>query len=317
MLVNAASRPSSRGAERVNRQGAKNAKEKSNTQIVCSLDWLISYFESVPLLFCHLAWRSWRLGGEFPRMNFKLTIQYDGTDFHGWQMQDELRTVQGELTRALSLIEGSPVVVHGSGRTDAGVHAEGQVASVHLQKDITPEKLRAAINGNVGKDVRVIEAEAATDDFHARYSALGKTYLYRTVNGPVMSPFWLRYAHHEARPLDLERMSECAQLFLGTHDWSAFSSAQSDSETRSRTITQLRVVERRDERAQARIVEITTSADGFLRYMVRSIAGTLLAVGRDEIDKQTVARAIREGDRSLAGATAPACGLTLLSVRYE
>jgi tRNA pseudouridine38-40 synthase len=250
-------------------------------------------------------------------MNFKLTIQYDGTDFHGWQIQDELRTVQGELTAALSLIEGSAVVVHGSGRTDAGVHAEGQVASVKLQREITPEKLRAAINGNVGKDVRVIKAETATDDFHARYSAVGKTYLYRTVNGPVISPFLLRYAHHDARDLDLERMNECAQLFLGTHDWSAFSSAQSDSETKSRTITQLSVAERHDERGHARVVEIIASADGFLRYMVRSIAGTLLAIGRGELDNQTVARAITGGDRSLAGATAPAGGLTLLSVRYE
>jgi tRNA pseudouridine38-40 synthase len=250
-------------------------------------------------------------------MNFKLTIQYDGTDFHGWQMQDDLRTVQGEMTKALSLIEGSPAVVQGSGRTDAGVHAEGQVASVKLQKDITPEKLRAAINGNVGKDVRVMEVQVVDDDFHARYSALEKTYLYRTVNGPVISPFWLRYAHHEARPLDLERMKGCAELFLGTHEWSAFSSAQSDSETKGRTITHLSVVERKDERARSSMVEIAIGADGFLRYMVRSIAGTLLAVGRGEINKQTVAQAIREGDRSLAGATAPACGLTLLSVRYE
>jgi tRNA pseudouridine38-40 synthase len=250
-------------------------------------------------------------------MNFKLTIQYDGTDFHGWQMQDDLRTVQGEMTKALSLIEGSPVVVQGSGRTDAGVHAEGQVASVKLQKDITPEKLRAAINGNVGKDVRVMEVQVVDQDFHARYSALEKTYLYRTVNGPVISPFWLRYAHHEARALDLERMKDCAELFLGTHEWSAFSSAQSDSENKGRTITHLSVVERKDERAQSSMVEIAISADGFLRYMVRSIVGTLLAVGRGEINKQTVAQAIREGDRSLAGATAPAGGLTLLSVRYE
>jgi tRNA pseudouridine38-40 synthase len=249
-------------------------------------------------------------------MNFKLTIQYDGTDFHGWQMQDELRTVQGELTAALSLIGGSPVVIHGSGRTDAGVHAEGQVASVKLERDITPEKLRAAINGNVGKDVRILAAEVVADDFHARYSVREKTYLYRTVNGPVISPFWLRYAHHDARALDLERMNDCAQLFLGTHDWSAFSSAQSDSESRSRTITQLSVIARKDERAQSSLVEITISADGFLRYMVRSIAGTLLAVGRGEIDRETIAQAIRDGDRNLAGATAPACGLTLLSVRY-
>jgi tRNA pseudouridine38-40 synthase len=250
-------------------------------------------------------------------MNFKLTIQYDGTDFHGWQMQGELRTVQGELSKALSLIEGREVVVHGSGRTDAGVHAEGQVASVDLQKKISPEKLRAAINGNVGKDVRVIAAEVVAPEFHARYSALEKTYLYRTVNGPVISPFWLRYAHHEARPLDLERMSLGAELFLGEHDWTAFSSAQSDSETRTRTMTSLTVISRWDERARAPIVELTMSADGFLRYMVRSIAGTLLAVGRGEMDEEHIKRSIRKGERSLAGATAPACGLTLLSVRYE
>jgi tRNA pseudouridine38-40 synthase len=250
-------------------------------------------------------------------MNFKLTIQYDGTDFHGWQMQAELRTVQGELTKALSLIEGRDVVVHGSGRTDAGVHAEGQVASVKLQKEITPEKLRAAINGNVGKDVRVMAAEVVTDDFHARYSAVGKTYVYRTVNGPVISPFWLHYAHHEARALDLERMSECARLFLGTHDWSAFSSAQSDAETKVRTIAGFTIVRRWDELARSNVVEMTMSADGFLRYMVRSIAGSLLAVGRGEMDAQLIERAISEGDRSLAGATAPACGLTLKSVSYE
>lgn len=251
------------------------------------------------------------------RVNFKLTIQYDGTDFHGWQMQGELRTVQGELTKALSLIEGREVAVHGSGRTDAGVHAEGQVASVALQKEISPEKLRAAINGNVQKDVRVMKAETVPDEFHARYSALEKTYQYRTVNSPVMSPFWLRYAHQDARPLDLERMRHAAQLFVGTHDWTAFSSAQSDAETRTRTIEGLAIESHVDQRAGCSLVEFTVTADGFLRYMVRSIAGTLLAVGRGELDSEVVQRAINEGDRSLVGATAPACGLTLLSVRYE
>ncbi|MDQ3667279.1 MAG: tRNA pseudouridine(38-40) synthase TruA [Acidobacteriota bacterium] len=250
-------------------------------------------------------------------MNFKLTIQYDGTDFHGWQMQGELRTVQGELTRALTLIDGGDVVVHGSGRTDAGVHAQGQVASVRVEREITPEKLRAAINGNVAKDLRVKEAEVVSDNFHARYSALGKTYLYRVVNGAVMSPFWLRYAHHEARPLDLESMNACAALFPGTHDWTAFSAAQSDTENRIRTVSHLEVSECSDERSGEPMIEIRASADGFLRYMVRSIVGTLLAVGRGETDQQHVARAIEQGDRSLAGATAPACGLTLLSVRYE
>lgn len=249
-------------------------------------------------------------------MNFKLTLQYDGTDFHGWQMQGELRTVQGELAKALSLIEGRAVVLHGSGRTDAGVHAEGQVASMHLQRSITPEKLRAAINGNVEKDVRVLESQVVDDEFHARYSALGKTYVYRIVNAPVISPFWLRYAHHDARPLDVDRMAEAAKLFVGAHDWTAFSSAQSDSETKTRTISELTITKRCDERARSPIVEMTVSADGFLRYMVRSIAGTLMAVGRGEMDNELVLRAINEGDRSLVGATAPACGLTLVSVRY-
>ena len=249
-------------------------------------------------------------------MNFKLTLQYDGTLFHGWQMQGDLRTVQGELTRALSLIEGRDVVVHGSGRTDAGVHAEGQIASVQLQRDITSAKLRAAINGNVDADLRVIEVECVSDDFHARYSALEKTYLYRTINGPVRSPFWLRYAHHECRPLDLERMKSCAALFIGCHDWTAFSAAQSDAESRIRTITHLEIRECTDQRSHSRMIEMEVTADGFLRYMVRSIAGTLLAVGRGEIDEKQIELAITERDRTLAGPTAPPCGLTLLSVRY-
>src|SRR6185295_9125277 len=223
----------------------------------------------------------------------------------------------GELTKAVSLIEGCDVVVHGSGRTDAGVHAEGQVASVALQRDISAQKLRAAINGNVGKDVRVMEAQIVADEFHARYSAVEKTYRYCIVNGPVLSPFWLRYAHQDARPLDLERMQACAQVFLGTHDWTAFSSAQSDTETKTRTITRLTVDRRMDERAGWPLVELVVTADGFLRYMVRSIAGTLMAVGRGEMDSELVQSAISEGSRSLVGATAPACGLTLLSVRYE
>lgn len=250
-------------------------------------------------------------------MNFKLTIQYDGTDFHGWQIQGELRTVQGELTRALSLIEGRDVIVHGSGRTDAGVHAQGQVASVRVEREMTPEKLCAAINGNVAQDLRIMKAEIASDDFHARYSALEKTYIYRVANGAMMSPFLLRYAHHEARQLDLESMKSCAALFVGKHDWTAFSAAQSDAESRTRTVTQLEVYGRPDELSGEPMVEIRASADGFLRYMVRSIAGTLLAAGRGEMDEKHIRRAIEIGERSLAGTTAPACGLTLWSVRYE
>ena len=250
-------------------------------------------------------------------MNYKLVLQYDGTDFHGWQVQEDLRTVQGELTSALSLIDGRSVSVHGSGRTDAGVHAEGQVANVDIQREISPEKLRSAINGNVGRDMRVLTVNTAADDFHARYSALEKTYVYRIVTGPVISPFWSRYAHHDARRLDLERMKQAGGLFLGKHDWTAFSAAQSDVEDRVRTLTRLEVLPRADERLRGSLIEIRVSADGFLRYMVRAIAGTLMALGRGELDCDAIGEAIETGNRPLAAVTAPAHGLTLLSVRYQ
>lgn len=250
-------------------------------------------------------------------MNFKLTIQYDGTDFHGWQVQTGQRTVQGELTRVLSVIEGAEVQVSGSGRTDAGVHAEGQVANIKLTKQFTPDKLRSAINGNLWRDVRIMQVEKAKDDFHARFSAKGKTYVYRLVNAPIISPFWARYAHHEGRPLDITRINEAARLFLGTHDWTAFSAANSDSESRVRTITEFFAESRWDDRANANLIEFRITGDGFLRYMVRSIVGTMLEVGRNEKDFDTIQTAIVSGNRELAGPTAPALGLTLLKVYYE
>src|SRR5215217_149674 len=185
-------------------------------------------------------------------MNYKLLLQYDGTDFHGWQIQEGRRTVQGELTHALSLIDGRSVNVHGSGRTDAGVHAEGQVANVEVEREITPAKLRAAINGNIGRDVRVLSCEIVDDEFHARYSALEKTYVYRIVNGPVISPFWWRYAHHDARRLDLESMKDVGKVLCGEHDWTAFSAAQSDVEDRVRTVTRVDI----DERSHDSLIEI-------------------------------------------------------------
>jgi tRNA pseudouridine38-40 synthase len=250
-------------------------------------------------------------------MNYRLILQYDGTDFHGWQIQEGLRTVQGELTRAVCLLEDSEVTVHGSGRTDAGVHAEGQVASVQIQRQITPQKLRAALNGNLPADVRVLFVDRAPEDFHARYSARSKTYVFRIVHNQVMSPFWARYAAQEARYLDLEHMRSCARQFLGEHDWTAFSAAQTDAESRVRNLTQLDVNDGWDGRGHCHLIEFVLTANGFLRYMVRSIAGTLLAVGRGEIEEATVALALTSGNRNMVGATAPACGLTLKSVQYD
>ncbi|MFV0389037.1 MAG: tRNA pseudouridine(38-40) synthase TruA [Pyrinomonadaceae bacterium] len=249
-------------------------------------------------------------------MNYKLVIQYDGTDFHGWQVQNNQRTVQGELERVLSLIEGTNVNVSGSGRTDAGVHAEGQVANVKLLREFRPQKLRAAINGNLRGDLRIIEAIEVEDDFHARFSARGKTYLYRIVNSPVISPFWARYAHHEMRPLDVSRMNENARLFLGEHDWTAFSNAQSDSDNKVRTISSFEVTSVWDTRSRSAIVEFRITGNGFLRYMVRSMVGTLLEVGRCEREGDSIQEAIISRNRDMAGVTAPANGLTLLEVQY-
>ncbi len=250
-------------------------------------------------------------------MNFKLLIQYDGTDFHGWQVQENQRTVQGELERTLNLLEDAEVSVIGSGRTDAGVHAEGQVANIRLNRTFTPDKLRVAINGNLRRDVQILNVEKAADDFHARFSAKVKTYVYRVVNAPVISPFWVRYAHHESRFLDVEQMNEAARLFLGEHDWTAFSAARSNVENRVRTISEFTVESHWNARADALIIEFRISANGFLRSMVRSIGGTMLEVGRGEKDSDTIQTAIVTGSRDLAGKTAPANGLTLLKVSYE
>ena len=250
-------------------------------------------------------------------MNYRLTIQYDGTEFHGWQVQGAgERTVQGELARVLTLLDGDEVALHGAGRTDAGVHAEAQVASVKLARPPSPEKLRDALNGNTGRDLRVFEVSEAPEEFHARFDAKGKTYCYRVFNERFVSPFWLRYAHHEARPLDLEAMRGAAPLFLGEHDWTAFSAAQSDVKTRVRTVTRLEVSGRESRRGRGRLVEIRVSAGGFLRYMVRSIAGALLAAGRGELDSADISRAIETGARPQAITTAPAHGLTLEEVHY-
>ena len=250
-------------------------------------------------------------------MNYKLLIQYDGTDFHGWQVQENDRTIQGELERVIGMLDDAKAGVIGSGRTDAGVHAEGQVANVFVNREFTPQKLQAAINGNLWRDIRIMKAEKAPDEFHARFSAKRKTYVYRIINAPVMSPFWRRFAHHEHKPLDLGRMNQAARLMLGEHDWTAFASAHSDGDSRVRTVFDCAITSQWDPRASANLLELRITANGFLRYMVRSIVGTLIEVGRGEKDSDTIQTAIVSGDRSLAGKTAPANGLTLLKVEYD
>jgi tRNA pseudouridine38-40 synthase len=250
-------------------------------------------------------------------MNFKLLIQYDGTNYHGWQIQANVQpTVQGVLERVIGKLENGKVSVAGSGRTDAGVHAAGQVANVHLTKPFTAERLRHAINGNLPRDLRIIEVEQVGDDFHARFSAVAKTYSYRVVNARVISPFHRLYAHHESRPLNVASVREAARLFIGEHDWTAFSSAHSDSVHKIRTIKEFSIETFSKEHQDGTVIEFSVTGSGFLRYMVRSMVGTLLEVGRGERDSATIQTAIDGGDRSLAGKTAPAHGLTLVSVSY-
>jgi tRNA pseudouridine38-40 synthase len=242
--------------------------------------------------------------------NFKLTIQYDGTNYHGWQIQKSGRTIQGELTRILSLLDHRPVTVYGSGRTDAGVHAEGQVANVFLESQSDERELRNAINANLDRDIRVVDVCGVPPEFNARNSARQKTYRYRIWTGDVVSPFAYRYLLHHRGQLDVEEMRIAGASLIGTHDFSAFTVADSEAEEHIRTINRLDILRNEDE------ISIAVAADGFLRYMVRTIAGTLIDVGRRKRTAPSVKLALESRKRENAGPSAPACGLTLVKVDY-
>jgi len=242
--------------------------------------------------------------------NFKLTIQYDGTNYHGWQIQPNARTVQAELTRVLTLLDHRPVTIHGAGRTDAGVHAEGQVASVLIERNFDPVELRDAINGNLDRDIRILKAEIASGEFNARFSAKLKTYRYRIWTGDVVSPFVYRYVHHNRGRFDVEEMRRAAAALIGVHDFSAFTVADSEADDRVRALNKL------DIQHEANEISIVAAANGFLRYMVRTIVGTLIDVGRGSGTAASMAETLESRDRENAGPTAPARGLTLIRVDY-
>lgn len=243
-------------------------------------------------------------------MNYRITLAYDGTDFAGWQLQTGQPTIQGELERALEKIEGAPVTVHAAGRTDAGVHAEGQVASFRLLRERRARELQRALNGNLPEAIRVMEASAASDDFHARKSAAAKTYRYQIYLGHVLPPFLLRYAWRFPYELDLERLSRDSQAFLGEHDFSAFTVSTCETKTKIRTVNEIRVDH------DGRLMKIFFRGDGFLRYQVRTMVGALVEVNRGRLRAGSIERLLTSGDRSLAGASAPARGLTLMKVEY-
>jgi tRNA pseudouridine38-40 synthase len=240
----------------------------------------------------------------------KLTLQYDGTDYVGWQRQPNGTSIQELIERAIEPIEGRPVAVVGAGRTDAGVHALGQVASVQLESAIDAAALPRALNATLPEDVRVASAEETAPDFNARFSATGKVYVYRIWTGPFLPPFERRYVWHVPSALDVERMREAARALVGAHDFSAFRAAGSDAVTSERTIRQLQIDVDHER------VTVTVAGDGFLRYMVRAIVGTLVEVGQGRRSVDDVTATLASRDRSQAGPTAPAKGLVLVKVEY-
>jgi len=240
--------------------------------------------------------------------NYKLVLGYDGTDFRGWQRQPDGRTVQGVLEEAVRKITGKKVVVHGAGRTDAGVHALGQAAGFRGAFKLSDEVLLRALNAVLPEDVRVFSLAEAPPDFHARKSARSKLYRYRIVLSPQPNPLDRRFVLHWPYPLQVGKMRAAARLFVRTADFTAFSSNRDRSPVRTVTRSGLR-------RSGDELVYTIESA-GFLRYMVRTIVGTLLEVGRGRIAPAGIEEIFRLKDRSLAGATAAAKGLTLIRVDY-
>lgn len=242
--------------------------------------------------------------------NIKIILEYDGTEYHGWQIQPEGQTIQGLLTEILSRLDHRPVTVHGASRTDAGVHACGQVANFFLHREMAECDLRRALNANLPPDVRVKHVEFVPADFHARYHALSKTYRYRIYCGPVVSPFLYRYVHHLAVPVEIEPMEKAAEVLLGEHDFSAFSTRERPGRSRIRRVLEVKLWRRQD------VVTFEITANGFLRYMVRAIMGTLWEIGRGKRPVEDMAHLLQAGDRRLAGPTLPAKGLTLVRVDY-
>ena len=247
--------------------------------------------------------------------NIKLTLAYDGTEFHGWQIQRGQPTIQGTLAETLRKLTQEKLTVHGAGRTDAGVHASGQVAHFKTQSELTPAEFQRAFNALLPPTIRVLAAEEVGPDFHARWQALAKTYHYRIYRGRVVPPFTWRYVLHYPYPLDLAAMAEAARLFEGERDFTSFA-ASSGSEEDDRERTTVRVVYRSELvlTDQRDVITYAIRGRSFLRYMVRKIVGTLLDVGRGKLAVADLPRLFELRDRSRSGPTVPPQGLCLVSV---
>jgi tRNA pseudouridine38-40 synthase len=255
--------------------------------------------------------------------NIKLTLAYDGSEFHGWQIQPGQPTIQGILTDVIERLTRCRVLVHGAGRTDAGVHATGQVANFQTESNMSSAEFQRAINALLPAAIRVVAADEVALDFHARWGALAKTYRYTIFRGRVAPPFLWRYIHHDFSPMNFEAMTEAARQFVGEHDFTSFAASTGSGED-DRELNVVRTiyhsellhsaVEGSHERAENWAYVV--SGRSFLRYMVRKMVGTLVDVGHGKLKPEDISAVFACRDRSKSGPTMPPQGLCLEEVEY-
>lgn len=243
--------------------------------------------------------------------NFKLTIEYDGTAYHGWQRQKNQPTVQAQIENALGIMTRTPIRIIGSGRTDAGVHALGQVANFHSAATIPAPAYPKGLNSLLPDDIVIVDCTRVPSSFHARFDALGKCYHYRILNRATPSALQRRYAWHLRRPLNIDAMGRAAAMLLGEHDFKSFEGSGSPRSHTVRQITHADFTEQTDG-----LLVFKIRGNGFLRFMVRNIVSTLASVGMAKISPDEFGRIMASKNRSLAGPTAPPQGLFLVSVDY-
>jgi len=253
--------------------------------------------------------------------NWKLTLAYDGTDYSGWQVQPRRRTIQGELADAIEQISRERVLPQGSGRTDAGVHALGQVASFSLRANIPPDNLQRALNRILPTDIRVIAAEPVAEQFHARHSAVRKTYEYRMFRGEICPPFLSRYVYPLVWPLDLNSMQNAAAHIVGQHDFTSFAAIELELAQRQdpdfTPPCPIRVITASTWQQEGDLLTYCVTGGGFLHHMVRNLVGTFIDVGRNHLPADAIPQILAAKNRGAAGPTAPARGLFLISVAYD
>jgi tRNA pseudouridine38-40 synthase len=258
--------------------------------------------------------------------NLKITLAYDGSEFHGWQIQPGVPTVQGTLADGIKRLTDEDVLPQGSGRTDAGVHALAQVASVRLESRIPEDNLIIALNDVLPPSVRVNSVEEVDDSFHARHSAAAKSYRYRIYRGAICPPFLARYVYHDPYPMDEEALMRSSEHVVGAHDFTSFAASDPDRSARIaesqqyaedlQGISNVRTIHSSQWVRTEEEFIYTVRGNGFLHHMVRNLVGTFLQVGKGGLKVEDVPRILEARDRSAAGPTAPACGLYLVSVEY-